>query len=46
MDSYKQANLTIANDCKQISEMLLVKIDGKRVYNNLEFEDEQVSFCF
>ena len=25
-----------------MSEMLLVIIDGKRVYDNLEFEDDQV----
>ena len=43
MDDYKNANLTISKNCKKISEMLLVKIDGKRVYDNLEFEDEQVT---
>ena len=43
VDDYKNANLTISRDCKKISEMLLVKIDGKRVYDNLEFEEEQVS---
>lgn len=43
MDDYKNANLTISTNCKKISEMLLVKIDGKRVYDNLEFEDEQVT---
>ena len=42
MDDYKNANLTISKNCKKISEMLLVKIDGKRVYDNLEFEEEQV----
>jgi hypothetical protein len=33
----------ISKNCVKISEMLLVKIDGKRVYDNLEFEDEQVN---
>lgn len=41
VDDYKNANLTISKNCKKISEMLLIKIDGKRVYDNLEFEDEQ-----
>ena len=43
VDGYKNANLTIAANCRTISEMLLIRIDGKRVYDNLEFEDEQVS---
>lgn len=43
VDDYKNANLTMSKNCKKISEMLLVKIDGKRVYDNLEFEDEQVT---
>ncbi|XP_077988088.1 dynein axonemal heavy chain 2-like [Glandiceps talaboti] len=41
VDDYKTANLTISRNCKRISEMLLIKIDGKRVYDNLEFEEEQ-----
>ena len=45
VDDYKNANLTISKNCKKISEMLLVKIDGKRVYDNLEFEEEQVNKC-
>lgn len=44
VDDYKNANLTISKNCKKISEMLLVKIDGKRVYDNLEFEEEQVMY--
>ena len=43
VDDHKNANITISKDCKKISEMLLIKIDGKRVYDNLEFEEEQVS---
>ena len=48
VDDYKNANLTISKNCKKISEMLLVKIDGKKHYENLEFEEEQViqSLCF
>ena len=42
MDEYKSANLLVANDCRTITELLLVNIDGKRVYDNLEFEEEQV----
>ena len=47
VDDYKNANLTISKNCKKISEMLLVKIDGKKHYENLEFEEEQVirSLC-
>lgn len=40
MDDYKNVNLIIFKNCKKISEMLFVKIDGKRVYDNLEFEEE------
>ncbi|XP_066267393.1 dynein axonemal heavy chain 2-like isoform X1 [Branchiostoma lanceolatum] len=42
VDDYKAANLTISRNCVRISEMLLVKIDGKRVYEDLAFEDDQV----
>ena len=41
VDDYKIANLTISRDCKRVSETLLVKIDGKRVYEDLEFEEDQ-----
>ncbi|XP_048588102.1 dynein axonemal heavy chain 2 isoform X2 [Nematostella vectensis] len=41
VDDYKNANLVISKNCIKISEMLLVKIDSKRVYDNLEFEEEQ-----
>ena len=44
MDEYKSANTMVASDCKTITEMLLVNIDGKRVYDSLEFEEEQVSW--
>lgn len=42
MDDYKIANLTISRSCKRISETLLVSIDGKKVYEGLEFEDDQL----
>ena len=42
VDSYKGANVDIANIGKGISEMLLVRIDPHRVYENLEFEEDQV----
>jgi len=42
VDNYKGANMDIANVGKGISELLLVHIDPHRVYENLEFEDDQV----
>ena len=42
VDSYKGANVDIANVGKGISELLLVRIDPHRVYENLEFEEDQV----
>uniref|UniRef100_A0A4W6ECP9 Dynein axonemal heavy chain 2 n=1 Tax=Lates calcarifer TaxID=8187 RepID=A0A4W6ECP9_LATCA len=41
VDDYKVSNLSISNLCRQISETLLVILDGKTVYRNLEFEDDQ-----
>ena len=41
VNDYKEANLRLAEKCRSISELLLVKIDGKRVYDNLEFDEEQ-----
>ncbi|XP_043933259.1 dynein axonemal heavy chain 2 [Protopterus annectens] len=43
VDEYKAANLMIARSAKQISELLLVLIDGKRVYRDLEFEGDQLA---
>ncbi|KAF1380471.1 hypothetical protein PFLUV_G00164080 [Perca fluviatilis] len=43
VDGYKVSNLNISNLCRQISETLLVRLDGKTVYRNLEFEDDQKS---
>ncbi|XP_042256267.1 dynein axonemal heavy chain 2 [Thunnus maccoyii] len=41
VDGYKVSNLAISTLCRQISETLLVRLDGKTVYRNLEFEDDQ-----
>ena len=35
---YKQANQQIAQKCRQISESLLVSINNKRVYEELQFK--------
>ena len=42
VDSYKASNLDIANVGKGISELLLVHIDSHKVYENMEFEEDQV----
>ncbi|KAM9335593.1 LOW QUALITY PROTEIN: dynein axonemal heavy chain 2 [Symphorus nematophorus] len=44
VDEYKISNQSISNLCQQISETLLVKLDGKTVYRNLEFEDDQKAY--
>lgn len=41
IDNYKASNRNIGSKCRQISEILLVKLDGKRVYDGNEFEVEQ-----
>ncbi|XP_029311197.1 LOW QUALITY PROTEIN: dynein heavy chain 2, axonemal [Cottoperca gobio] len=41
VDGYKVSNLSISNLCRQISETLLVRLDGKTIYRNLDFEDDQ-----
>lgn len=41
IDNYKSTNRNIGTSCRKISEMLLVKLDGKRVYDGNEFEEEQ-----
>jgi len=46
VDSYKGANVDIANIGKGISELLLVRIDPHRVYENLEFEEDQVGYSY
>ena len=39
---YKQANQQIAFKCRSISESLLVNINNKRVYEELQFKDDQL----
>ena len=41
VDNYKGANMDISQTCKSISETLLVRIDSKKIYENLEFDDDQ-----
>ncbi|KAM6908918.1 dynein axonemal heavy chain 2 [Xenentodon cancila] len=41
VDRYKDHKISISRLCRQISETLLVKLDGKTVYRNLEFEEDQ-----
>uniref|UniRef100_A0A8C2ZK56 Dynein axonemal heavy chain 2 n=1 Tax=Cyclopterus lumpus TaxID=8103 RepID=A0A8C2ZK56_CYCLU len=41
VDGYKASKQSISTLCCQISETLLIKLDGKTVYRNLEFEDDQ-----
>uniref|UniRef100_UPI0037E8313A dynein axonemal heavy chain 2 n=1 Tax=Semicossyphus pulcher TaxID=241346 RepID=UPI0037E8313A len=41
VNEYKVSSLSISNLCRQISETLLIRLDGKTVYRNLEFEDDQ-----
>lgn len=42
VDEYKNANMEISQFCVKISEMLLISIDSRRVYENQEFDEEQV----
>ena len=42
VDNYKTTNANIRDLCVKISEMLLVRIDSKVVYEKLLFEDDQV----
>ena len=41
IDNYKSSNRNIGSSCRRISELLLVRLDGKRVYEGNEFESEQ-----
>nr|XP_028557519.1 dynein heavy chain 2, axonemal isoform X1 [Podarcis muralis]XP_028557522.1 dynein heavy chain 2, axonemal isoform X1 [Podarcis muralis] len=41
VNEYKASTLAIARKAQQISEAFLVRITGKRVYNDLEFEEDQ-----
>ena len=42
VDSYKGANMDIGEDCKNLSELLLVRIDPKKIYEDLNFDVDQV----
>ena len=41
VDDYKGANMNIRELCVKISEMLLVRIDSKTVYEDLKFDEDQ-----
>ncbi|KAJ0006370.1 hypothetical protein NQD34_013643, partial [Periophthalmus magnuspinnatus] len=41
VEGYKLSNRSISNLCCEISEALLVQLDGKTVYRNLDFEHNQ-----
>ncbi|XP_055012614.1 dynein axonemal heavy chain 2 [Boleophthalmus pectinirostris] len=41
VEEYKLANQSISDLCCEISEALLVQLDGKTVYRNLDFEHDQ-----
>lgn len=41
MNDFKASTLTIGWKAQEMSEMLLVRITGKRVYRDLEFEEAQ-----
>lgn len=42
IDDYKSANMRIARSCVEISQLALVDIDPRKIYENLEFGDFQV----
>ncbi|MCI4377271.1 hypothetical protein PGIGA_G00201730 [Pangasianodon gigas] len=41
VNEYKAAHLAISHRCCEMSELLLVRVDGKTVYKDLEFEEAQ-----
>lgn len=43
--NYKVSNRRIGSCCHRMSEMLLVRLDGKRVYEKDEFATEQYKHC-
>lgn len=45
INGYKESNRKIGSNCQRMSEMLLVRLDGKRVYENDEFVTEQYKHC-
>lgn len=42
IENYKASNRAIGGSCRKMSETLLVKLDGKKVYEGTEFESEQI----
>ena len=42
IENYKASNRAIGTNCRKMSETLLVRLNGKRVYEGTEFESEQV----
>jgi dynein heavy chain len=42
VDKYKASLMQCFRYCKQISEQLLVRIDTRKIFENLEFEDDQI----
>lgn len=43
VDEYKAADLATSKLCEQISELLLVRVDGKMFSGDLEFQEDQQS---
>ncbi|XP_052771287.1 dynein axonemal heavy chain 2-like isoform X2 [Mya arenaria] len=43
VDDYKGANMDISQKCVNVSENLLVKIDSRKVYENMEFDESQAA---
>ena len=41
IEDYKSSNRKVGKHCKEISEMLMVKLDGKRIFEGEEFQQEQ-----
>ena len=41
IESYKSSNRNIGQHCREISEMMMVWLDGRRVFEGDEFEQEQ-----
>jgi len=41
VDDFKTSNVDIMNKCRAISEAMLITVDPKRVYDDLDFDVEQ-----
>ena len=41
IEGYKFSNRSISANCRKVSEMLLVRLDGKRIYEGNQFEVDQ-----